>query len=594
MGDEIIAFSNDTIFMEYGLEGVAGHQFSNKNLIIGKNGAGKTRFLKAVENYYKQHKDKLEVITLYFPETRSGFSPNDAAESEDEVSLYDAVYYDSSLSFKDFLKLAEKDSTVFLEDLFNGLNIHAKGARQRRLEDLKKLNEFFSALLGGFFLNEKVDGHIAISRPERSLKTQYLEECLPQLSPGELMLFYLGTFLFYLHYSKGKRRKIVLLMDEPELHLHPKALLTMIDMLYNSEAISQLWIATHSIFILPQFPFESLVYLGQSKVLKRNSTTYQHIYNDLIGLDNLDMYELLHSMENWENYQFVIENFLLPQTKGAASRKDEQTIKVLEVLRGIQAERPLKVLDYGAGKCRVWECLKLAVPDAKKLNSLLSYEAYDVYPDPERPKNVVYHTSLKEVTNSGKYDVVILMNVLHEIEPRKWCNIFQRICSFLTNDGILIFLEVHSLTNGEQPYGQAGYLLLRDKQVKRLFPHAYQKGLPNTFSIEKTNCWVIPSEDVGKIRPVAVVEALYSLEKECEGLLKKIDEERIEIAHDKQIDMKVRKSNARYYAFLSQQYINAHFAYQRYKQELAIGKDRRDDKSPVNSDKVIFPGLTKP
>jgi len=38
MGDEIIAFSNDTIFMEYGLEGVAGHQFSNKNLIIGKNG----------------------------------------------------------------------------------------------------------------------------------------------------------------------------------------------------------------------------------------------------------------------------------------------------------------------------------------------------------------------------------------------------------------------------------------------------------------------------------------------------------------------------------------------------------------------------
>lgn len=131
-----------------------------------------------------------------------------------------------------------------------------------------------------------------------------------------------------------------MLMDEPELHLHPKALLTMIDMLYNSEAISQLWIATHSIFILPQFPFESLVYLGQSKVLKRNSTTYQHIYNDLIGLDNLDMYELLHSMENWENYQFVIENFLLPQTKGAASRKDEQTIKVLEVLRGIRRNAP--------------------------------------------------------------------------------------------------------------------------------------------------------------------------------------------------------------------------------------------------------------
>ena len=590
-GDTFLIHDDNNIFSEDGLHGVTNHQFRAKNLLIGKNGSGKTRFLKALEKYYSQSESGAQVVTLYFPEIRAVYLPAGLTKSEDGVSLYDVVYSESSLSFQDFLKLVEQDGVSFLEDVYNGLNIRAREAKQKRLDDLKKLNTFLTQLLDRTLLEEKRDGHIMIAHSVDGTRTLGLEECLKELSPGELMLFYLSTFLFYLNHISEGNQKIILLMDEPELHLHPKALLAMLDMLESCNVISQLWIASHSIFILPQFPFESLVYMYHSEVLKLSSTTYQRVYDDLVGLENVDMYELLSSIENWENYQFVVENFLLPKTKGYANKRDEQTLKVLKVFRKIQTERPLNVLDYGAGQCRVWECLKLIVPDADQRNRLLCYKAFDIHPDKNRPKDVIYYTAKEAVENLGEYDVVILMNVLHEIEPEEWCDVFHTIRRFLNEHGILIFLEVLSLTNGEQPYGQAGFLLLRDKQVKNLFPHSYCEKLPDGRTAEKSNCWVIPAQDLNRVQAMQISEAIHSLEEECEELLKEVDKERVGIAHSKleQINMEDRKQKARQYAFLAQQSINAHIAYQR----LLSGDENEFSTVPAGNHqkKIDFPGL---
>lgn len=588
MSSNVFVIEDDSIFANDGLRGVVDHQFCDKNLIIGKNGAGKTRFLKSLEKYYSHTKSAKQVITLYFPEISATYALGKSAESEDSISLYDATYSDSLLSFQDFLKLVEQDGVSFLEDIYTGLNVRAKGTKQKRLEDLQKLNNFLLLLLGRTLLEEKEDGHIIMGSSTRPLA---LEEWLKELSPGELMLFYLSTFLFYLNHISGEDRKVILLMDEPELHLHPKALLAMLSMLESCDMVDQLWIASHSIFILPRFPFEGLVYLHQSEVLKLSSTTYQCVYDDLVGLENVDMHELLSSIENWKNYHFIVENFLLPHTRGNANRKDEQTLKVLKILEKIQAERPLQVLDYGAGQCRVWECLKLAVPNKNTRDHLLSYKAYDIYPSKKRPKDVTYYTAKEKVRNPGKYDVVILMNVLHEIEPEDWCEVFSTIHYFLNGNGILVFLEVLSLTNGEQPYGQAGFLLLRDRQVKELFPNAQSEKLPNCLTAEKSNCWVIPASDLDGVQNQQVYDAIRSLEVECEALLKEIDEERVTMAHSEleRVTMDVRKQKARQYAFLAQQFINAHIVYQR------LGnKTERKHSSVTGSkreDKIDFPGL---
>ena len=115
---------------------------------------------------------------------------------------------------------------------------------------------------------------------------------------------------------------------------------------------------------MPLFAFEQLVYVKHSRILKLNRNTYQDIYDDLVGLKNVNMYELLKSVENWAYYQFITETFFLPVSKDVVNKSDEQFQKLLNSLQDIRKARPLNILDYGAGKFRIWECLKLEVPDS--------------------------------------------------------------------------------------------------------------------------------------------------------------------------------------------------------------------------------------
>ena len=64
-------FSNSHHFAQKGLIFDGNVTFHNRNLLIGRNGAGKTRFLKALEQYYKDSNPNASVLTLYFPESHS-------------------------------------------------------------------------------------------------------------------------------------------------------------------------------------------------------------------------------------------------------------------------------------------------------------------------------------------------------------------------------------------------------------------------------------------------------------------------------------------------------------------------------------------
>lgn len=87
---------------------------------------------------------------------------------------------------------------------------------------------------------------------------------------------------------------------------------------------------------------------------------------------------------------------------------------------------------------------------------------------------------------------------------------FQNIYDVLTDDGVLIFLEVLSLTKGEQPYGNNGYLVLQNEQVKILF------GNNNIINMkkdpgEKSNCWMITKNQLGSISKQTIKDSIFSL-----------------------------------------------------------------------------------
>jgi hypothetical protein len=64
-----------------------------------------------------------------------------------------------------------------------------------------------------------------------------------------------------------------------------------------------------------------------------------------------------------------------------------------------------------------------------------------------------------------------MCNVLHEIDPKEWLDLFQEdgtISSLLKEKGILLLVEDHQIPIGEKAY-QKGFLVLDTPQLKDLF-----------------------------------------------------------------------------------------------------------------------------
>lgn len=551
-----------SVFKRFGLEPADCIRFQEHNLAIGQNGSGKTRFLKAIEEYYHNNRpENTEVITLYFPEISSFYSQEDAQDDEEPTAeLESAIFRGELLNFEDFLKLAQRDTVTLLDDLFTYMQIRAQRMRRQYKDDFDLLNKKLCTFLGWELENKLTDGEIQgikllNDQQERKLP---LVEMLMTFSPGELMIFYFSIFLFYLEHVR--QSKLILIIDEPEQHLHPKVLVELIRVIKNTESVSQLWIASHSLFLLPLFQFEQLVYIKQNKILTLNRNTYKDIYNDLVGLENVDMYDLLRSVECWSYYQFIAECFLLPTSKDTVNNQDEQFRKLLNSLQTKRSSQPLDLLDFGAGKLRIWECFKLEIPDEAERAAILRYNAYEPYPEEDFvcPDDISFYTDMQQLPKDH-YDVVVLMNVLHEIDPMAWPKTLRLIHNLLREDGVLVFLEVLYLTKGEQPYGDAGYLLLQEPETKALFPHAVPVPIPEKV---KSNCWIVPRMDLEYITRERVADAIGLLENDCERQLEQLDKRRIKLARSGDtLESTEIRTTARQYAFLAQQYINAHIAY---------------------------------
>ena len=562
-GSRIIDYAG---FKKNGLKNVDMTTFSRRNLIIGKNGSGKTRFLKVLEQEKKQDKTKKEtVITLYFPEIQAYYNSGQSKQQEEDLETssqpiypFDLLLEHAENSFYDFLKVMENDKADFLDNILSILSMKNTRKSTEAKKVLDELNSLLTEIIGKKIQIDPTGNQMLVAKMkhDRIERLLPLKEALTEFSPGELMLFYLSVFLMIIkqNHSEG----VVLIIDEPELHLHPHALVKMIQTLKESKNVVELWIASHSLFLVPLFEFEEIVFIDQDTVCSRNSKMYRELFDSLVGLENINLFEFLKSLDSWQYYQFIVECFCLPKAVGKADTKDEQFCKLLDSIKNRMGGRPLKMLDYGAGKCRIWECMQL-LPDADSRKSQLLYTAYEPYPEDNFCGAFKLYTDFSDICKEQQqFQVVVLMNVLHEIEITQWNQTFQNIKSVLADDGILIFIEVLSLAKGEQPYGNNGYLVLQDEQVKLLFddPHIMNLRVdPN----EKSNCWVVTKAQVGNVTKETIAKSVISLEESSLKALMIEYPNRIDRAHG-DADEKQKQIAARKYAFLSQQYINAMFA----------------------------------
>lgn len=511
------------ILKKYGITIPTNFAFSNINIVIGPNGAGKTRFLKSVRDLYEQNSYK-NIVYGYFPGLCSSRNTLKKANSLPIYTLYESLQ-ESEIVFEDFLIEIEAHAEEYIPEL---LKYHSQRQQSSKQKVLNTLQDTLSCLS-----NKKIeflyeDDLMVISDNKKCMP---LSELLKLFSPGELILFYMAVFISLQEHGSNKK---ILILDEPECHLHPKALLAFFKTLEKSQQIETIWIATHSLFLIPEVKFENIVYIENSEILKRSSRTYRDIIDNLLGENNTKTTQFLSSISQWQYSEYIAECFSNPEVIDTINPNDEQVQLFVKFLK----DRPaINVLDYGGGSARLGRSLKEI---NKSVAQNIHYSVYDPKPTYDGNEFQVY-CDLNKITQ--KYDCIVLMNVLHEIEPINWVETFKNIYNLLADDGYLLFVETSSLSKGEMP-NKTGYLVLDNTELKYLFNC---KKNPETITIEKGQksiCIPINKKLIRNVSHDTITKALQQLEK-C--TLCKLKKERESSTFE----------YSRYYAYLTQLYINA-------------------------------------
>lgn len=543
------------IYEKYGITGWENRFFTRFNLITGENGAGKSRLLRAMRDLCKEAGSPC--IYMDFTTIGKGAPHSQYDAGLDDVLLYN--YHFPSSIYEDFIPFIENKSEEFSKQL-SQINASGRRAVESRREEI---NRFLETHLGRklIFIQEE-GGKCCISSRMDSRKPLPFAEAVAEMSPGEKAILYFALALLCVNRDEQMKKSFVLLLDEPEEHLHAKALRGLIEELRKLDTVSSkgtVFIASHSIFLAPYAKFQDIILLENGAVQYSKASLYEDVYRSLVGNSEAsdgNLQEMLASISFWCFGNYLMECLDPPTVSGKASASDPQAAKLLEMLQS-RGGADIELLDYGGGKWRIAHCIDLYFkehPDCA-LSERLKYDVYDRQVDsgdmPESPwarQSYVGANAFELKIPEKRYDLVVLYNVLHEVDVTEWSKTLNFILSLLKNDGVLIFGERMVLSLGERPYGKSGYLVLGETELHELFGEQYVQRLPRVKDDDPTECYVITSPRAISVMSSNVQNAIKTLMSRSESAVEAI------------IERKSKLDPARTYAFYCQQYINAKHA----------------------------------
>lgn len=345
----------------------------------------------------------------------------------------------------------------------------------------KELRQIVCNLLGSSFYLELND-HLNL-RMGREDGESYTDE----LSKGQQVLFQLACML----HAQGKQlRNSVILMDEPENHLHPAVLNEVISQLRQASGVSQVWLATHSVPLIAHTLAtdpDCLWYAEEGKFSRAGRAPMRVLEGLMGGADAAaDLQALTLLPAEYAAMRFLSECLVEPGVAGADT-KDPQTNQIAEIVSELSSSRgrPLRVVDFGAGVGRLLSTLVECAPSSA-VADFVDYRAYE--PDfrkHEELQREIEATYGKDRSNRifsdefqlgsgldpGSVDCIVMCNVLHEISPDEWITLFNAdgpLMSTLADDGYFMFVEDYGLPVGERAH-RYGFLLLDEPELKSLF-----------------------------------------------------------------------------------------------------------------------------
>ncbi len=380
---------------------------------------------------------------------------------------------------------------VIQDRWFNSTHQHSQASKEEQesvIADYEKLKQIID-----IFLNTPIGRTI---NDEATLFGFPMGQS--NLSDGQKILL---QFCIAIYSQETALNDLILILDEPENHLHPSVIIETIERIQKCVSNGQVWIATHSIPLLAHFD-PSLIWYVENNKIGHAGKIPEKVLHSLLGNEDevARLQDFISLPSQYATSRYAFESLFEPGAVLTDSN-DPQSFQVRTDLLKLSKTSVLRVLDYGAGKGRlISNIVDLDETNQEKLIESIEYIAYDKFPnDKEHCESALIKAygncekryfndfnNLLSVYDKGSFDVIIMCNVLHEIDPKDWLKLFQNegiISSLLSENGMLLLVEDQQIPIGEKAY-QKGFLVLDTPQLKDLFKIS-EKETNFTFTDKK-------------------------------------------------------------------------------------------------------------
>ena len=302
------------------------------------------------------------------------------------------------------------------------------------------------------------------------------------LSNGQQLLLELVVDI---HAKKPRLSEAVIFFDEPELHLHPGAIIEVVDQIANLGARTQLWVATHCVPLLAHLQARddsTIIYMKDGFPAFAGSTP-QSVLKSLLGEEQrlAELQEYIGLPDNLALSRFASECLVAPESIGGGSRDDPQVNLIRQALKTRSGVKT--ILDFGAGQGRLIETIYAGADKSER--NLIDYFAFETNEKSvskckaacislvdEKERVFSSDAELHKHLPDNSVDLVVLCNVLHELEPTAWIDIFTNTAGIIQRvlkpEGHVLVVEDHAMPRGESAHSY-GFLVLDTDHVRTLF-----------------------------------------------------------------------------------------------------------------------------